>query len=654
MAAERPSNGCATSIAYAGHAPHFGATEAVAATGATSQVARRWKSIASSSRGCEKRVGRSNHSFVHTIVLILLAFSLKMLAVAGAGRIVRRRWSIDALPSWLIGWLLVHSATVAVFLAASFASAVTAQLVWVWLVVGALAYPLSGLGRLRAPRLPDLAVLPIFAVFALMMFRSLVYLDNTLDAQTYGLVRLGIWMNYQSILVIMPTLQVNVFANEWNGELIGLLYGIAAGSIQGFQFGCVEQLIVLFVSALWLLRGLGAGKSWSILAATAIATTPAVLGLASVVKGDLLACAALVMAAGGLFELRRHPVAASMIVTASLALAVGSKVTAAVGVAAIAGIALYLVVREGMVRRAAAGVLLGAPIAFVTLSRFVVNFIEYGTPLKRVEAEKIAPGLETLWTSLDYIARMTVTFGPERAAILGWSLAGGAGLVVSFSAVAFALRKREQETSHLRTFLIVLSVGATVATAYFVPTYPWSYRYFLPMILVVVACLLASVAARWRPKMMAAAIVIIAIDASYMLWPGEINGNNTFAGMVQVGLTHSPLDISVPEYMKAEYHFAELNLDRSRPRSFGVLAEVNRPVSPLVGSRAQNRLYLASNTSELADTLKRHCPNFAVITKPFGGALLSRDQTAPIAVAGYKFMFEGEIVAIARKTNCRR
>ena len=134
----------------------------------------------------------------------------------------------------------------------------------------------------------------VFVFVALLMTaRAFVLSDFTWDAQTYGMPRLAIWMHagFDPGRYADGPDQYHRQRMEWRAERPPLWLEVS-GNLQGFGFGNVEILLVAFLAALWLAEVLGASRRVAEFTAATLVATPAVIGLATTVKGDLLDAAA--------------------------------------------------------------------------------------------------------------------------------------------------------------------------------------------------------------------------------------------------------------------------------------------------------------------------------------------------------------------------
>jgi hypothetical protein len=593
---------------------------------------------------------------VTSAVLVLGAASLKTWTVYLVARLIKHT-SNDAVGSLLGAWLLAHAVIVAALLAASLGRFLSTAFAWSVLI--ALAAFSFAAVRFRKPEpLGDTITLSVGSVLAgialaAMAVRSTVFQDFSWDAQTYGLVREAVWMNYGSILVHMPTRQANIFSNEWNGELVALVYGLASGGIQGLMFAGVEVLALTFVATFWCLTKLGASRSWASLCGAAISLTPAGLGLASVIKGDLLAVACAIMAAGYAVSLleTRNRLAPAMF-PAAMACSVGSKVTAVT--LALALTCLWIAPFVRAVRRCPPALVVGCIVAGAFLSRFAINWVVYKNPLHRVETETVTAGIMTLAKSLLFVADQLFSFsvrvGAEPQA--GLLLAGSMGFTVAL-AVACLVYQWKSSIAPSREGIQLLrsaAVGLVIA-CFLISAPPWAFRYFMPSVLLVTIVLMA--APRVSRTLIGLAVVAVAANLSYPLWRGEINAVRTFREAIRVLPYMSFRDRALANFgpLRAEFALDKFDFDRSEPLSFAVFQEINTALSPFIGSRAQNRLFMTDSAAALVAATRQRCPDFVVITEPRRVANL-RDARQAIAEIGYRWVHESAMVVIAQKLAC--
>lgn len=581
---------------------------------------------------------------------------LKLLVVTGLSSKMER-WTPNVYGRWLASWLAVHVALVAIVLILSVFRALTPIVIWILFFSAAalLKHQWRGSSKNLAPTVGEVVFL---IIFCLMLARASIAQEFTADAQSYGLVRLGLWMNYQSVLVHMPTEQLNIFTNEWNGELIALVYGLAAHSIQGFMLGNVEILLILFVAAGFLSEQLGATRSWSSLVALLVASTPAVLGITGSMKGDSLAVAATLMAAGWLLSFKSHPNFITLsLICVSAVLASSSKITAG-PVSVLIVLTSILISRKTLTQ---IELIKGLGIALITsmiiASRFTLNWIFYGNPLQRTSNETTNPGWDTLIDGLTYIGEMTFRFSPRLPGLenVSWLLAGGLG-VAAFAALALIVHQAvTRPPFHSgRALLIFLSAIALIAELWAIPTPPYAFRYFLPMTTLILVCLCSFEIRSRRARLWLPIIIIMAsiTDFLYMVRPGEVNANRSFSEFVALSIYSTPLQRSILQYppLLDQYGINALDIDNKKGRTIAVHALLNRPIASLMGSKAQNKLVYFADENSLLEGLENSCFDLVALSKMTADPLSLHIKNA-LQAQGFEVVTDGDLIAMAKATT---
>lgn len=325
---------------------------------------------------------------------------LKLFLVFSIAKHIQSKWSFDRISSLIAGWLIIQVLQSGVILSLSaigllqqpyflvFSLLLASFIYW---QTRSLRFDSSYVEKSWQNLLPFISIL--FILFA-EWIRSLFFYDFTTDAHVYGLPRLAFWLNYSSVFVNMPTPQLNLFVNEWNAELNSLAYGIASGSYLGFGFGNLEVLLLLFATIAWVAMLLGAPLFWALCLAATFGSTPAIIGIATTVKGDLLACVAFMMAFGWLLYIKRggtSPHLAFGMLLLSSILAVGSKISIVLSILVVFAFGIHLMGTAGirsLWRLSVYTKLFFGIAVFVFSSRFWINGLMYMNPLKRVDGEK--------------------------------------------------------------------------------------------------------------------------------------------------------------------------------------------------------------------------------------------------------------------------
>jgi hypothetical protein len=595
------------------------------------------------------------HLFVEFLPSVGL-MGLKLLVIASLNRKLGERIP-NFLGGWLASWLTVHTTMVAAFLALSAFQALTPIAIWI-LFSGAAALLHRQWGHFSEKLSQAPGTWIFFIIFGAMVVRASISQEFTLDAQSYGLARLGLWMNYRSVLVHMPTEQLNIFSNEWNGELIALSYGLAAHSIQGFMLGNVEVLLVFFLAASFLSRALGAPQGWASLVALLAASSPAVLGLTGTLKGDGLAVAATLMAAGWLISFTSHPRTLTLaLVWISATLAVSSKITAGpvCGLIFLAALLIgYRALKFSEITKA-----LGISVIFsiAITSRFTLNWIFYNNPFKRTGNETISPSWDTFTSGITYISKMIFSFSPPLPGLEGasWLLAGGLG-VSGFATAAIVLHQLLTKVAvHKKhALLILIAALGLVAEAWVIPTPPYAFRYFLPGVTLILVCLCSfEIRGRAAHLLLSSFVVCAAvINFSYVTWTGEINANRRFTEFITLSINSTPLERSLLHYppLSEQYGVASLNIDKGATKEIAVHAYLNRPTASLLGSRAQNRLVYFENEASLIAGLDEKCFDLVALSKKEPGEISSQIRHE-LAVRDFEIATDGDLITMARATQ---
>lgn len=592
----------------------------------------------------------------------LFLLAAKLLLTSACGMVLAARFKVDGLGAWLCAWLAVQASLFFAIYAASVVELLTGYAVIVWLLAAASAAAPQTMAAMRhaAPlgrlsRIELLACAAFAGVVLLLTLRALIFTDNTADAQAYGIVRNAMWMNYRSVLVHMQSPNYPVFTYEWLGELIALPYALVSGNIQGLPFGNVEIAIFCCAALAWLAIQFGAPLWWSLLIGVALVTSPALLGMAAAIKGDLLACGALAFAAAIAIRLARERDSLSaFFLPVGISMAVGAKLTASVCGAALAIVGAIIVLRN---RRLIGAMAAGCVLSILLLLRYILNAAVYGSFL--MHSEQAVVGFRTFAENVVGIAKQIVRF--HAPSLTGghynWSLSAGFGyflcaliLVAIMIGLSGPLRRPNAD----RVVLITLGVAATLALMLFVPLKPWVLRYYLPAILIAAVALIAFPVPRssLRVGLAAMALCVIAADTVWFMRGGEAWGGLSFRLGLKAALAATPLQRALMAPADVAENF-ELGVDldrRERPLTFTVLQQHASPILRIVGSYGQNRLIFAGDQHQLLALSERHNPDFVVfIVQP--GYRPSDQLTKGLSAAGYEWFKDGAQGVIARRAR---
>lgn len=581
--------------------------------------------------------------------------ALKLFLILSIAKLIRPKWELDQLSSLIAGWILIQAvqfgviiglSTINLLLQPYFLAIALLSASLIFWRTRSLAFGLVLIEKSWRNYLPLAA---IGFVLLAMWARSLFFYDYTWDAQSYGLPRLAIWLNYGTVFIHMPTLQLNLFVNEWNGELNALAYALFSGSYLGFAFGNLEVLLVMFVTIAWVAQLLGSPVFWSICLSAALGSAPAMLGLASTVKGDLLACTAFILAFGWLVSIKRDRFSrlAFGMMALSAALAVGSKISVVSPTFAILVVAIVLIGRDGFQNLwrlsifAKLGLVAGL---LIFSSRFWTNLVVYGNPLKRIDAEQASFSFNHMVGNLELSKdRMFGVWEEMQGNGLMWALAGSMGWAAWFIVIVallmlmgvvwrfgrallrhprpstimtlengenstdkpFALSNTEVSARWL-AFVGLAILVTTAAAMTLTEAYPWAFRYFAPGIIVLLlgigAIAIRTNTLRWGRSVLAiSAALVVATNLAITSRPGEVLPTPHFQALaMEVEQANSPLK-RISLLIKGPYQIAAveaLGLDSGKPLNILVFKDFETSFIPFLGSRAQNKIQTVADGKE--------------------------------------------------------
>jgi uncharacterized protein YneF (UPF0154 family) len=586
--------------------------------------------------------------------------ALKLFLVFSIAKLIRPKWAFDRVSSLIAGWLLIQALQSGIILGLSAVSLLNHP----YFVAFSLLSASLVCWRTRSLQFdswPDhkswrshLPLISIAFVLFAMWLRSLFFYDYSWDAQTYGIPRLVIWLNYGSLFVHMPTLQLNMFVNEWNAEINAMAYALASGAYLGFGFGNLEVLLVLFFTITWVALLLGAPVFWALCLSAVLGSAPAMLGLASTIKGDLLACTAFVMAFGWLIHIKRggsSPQLAFGMLLLSSALAVGSKISVVLPVLAIFALATVLIGGSGIRNLWRLKVLTKVGLVaglLVFSSRFWINWVVYGNPLKRIDAEQARFSFYHMFGNLELAGdRMFGVWEEMQGKGLMWALAGSMGLTawfiafVSLIAIFVAVRqfnrvlpqhprlssemfveKYDNSPEKLFTLsgpevsvkwltLVGMSIlVTTVAAMTLMKAYPWTFRYFAPGIITLLLGIGATTIRintlqRQGGVLVISAVLVVVMNFAITSRPGEVLPTPHLRSLVSgIEQASSPLK-RISLILNGPYQTAAveaLGLDSDKPLNILAFKDLNTSFIPFLGSHAQNKIQTVANGKDLLIT----------------------------------------------------
>jgi len=600
---------------------------------------------------------------------IVLAFALKLCCIVALARILDRRLHAP-LGSLLGAWVLIQLCITAWMLAVSAFHALTGPHLWLAMACLVVVLGLSDIvdASWRNPsRVPlrfnaitgadRIAWLGIAVVFVFLLLRSLYFYDVTWDALTYELARISFWKQFHTLFIKLPTLQANIVTNEWNGELNALYYSLLAGNDQATSFGNSEVWLVAAGTYSWLAAGFGLAKKLSWVVGLLLAATPALLGLAVTVKGDLLACVALGLAVGWLLRIgaSSSPPLAAVLAVGSLGLAAGAKIVVWTSVPMLLLVVAAALWRERLALRN--WLLLGAASLSVFLagvSRYIVNLFQYGYWFARIPGETPVVSPAHIPQNLLGLFRNIADIAWERphgqvwVLSLGWGITGIA-LLVCLILLPFGWKRPASPTS---IATCVALFAGFLAALVVLPWLPWTARYFAPWVFLLAAFATAKALKR-MPDSVAIAISLSAvIIAGLHVFMISRFGEAIPAPGVAIGLQMARARTGLQRKMALHPYLLDGvgALDRlgieEDAKSVLLFDEIGGAVYPFFGENSTNDITLTDDASNLVKLVSQKRYSLVVISGP----ALPTEQASvwkQLAAEGYQEVVNGEFWRIA-------
>lgn len=335
---------------------------------------------------------------------------------------------------------------------------------------------------------------------------NLLFCDSTWDAYTYQIPRIELFVQKETLFVNMCSDAVNIFSNEWNGELNSVFYAIICGTNQGMFLANAENFIYSLLVVYWFCKKIGIESKNVLLAMTWYCSMPVVIFLTMVVKGDFIVISFFLTSIIWLKEyIETQDEYSLFFLIIGGALAAGSKISMIpfFGLCFVSVLIFLVVENQGKIADVLRYVvsiwktlLLSIVCACISCSRYLLNLLYFGQLFKRVESanEKIAVSWQHLQTSVAEMAKTLVEcdnmFTYEGAV---YALGMDMGLVGSLFEILFLpvtvvwlLRDQNRVIRRNKSIFYVWLpiVGSLLFFLSSTMWFPWSFRYYIPWMLV--------------------------------------------------------------------------------------------------------------------------------------------------------------------------
>ena len=338
-----------------------------------------------------------------------------------------------------------------------------------------------------------------------MIGHNILFFDSTWDAHTYQVARIELFVQKESLFVNMKSDSINIFSNEWNGELNAIFYAILCGTNQGMFLANAENFIYSLLVVYWFCIKIGITESITRLTMILYCSMPQVIFLAMVVKGDFVAIPFFLAAVIWLKDyIETRSIYALFFLIAGGSLAAGSKISMVpfAGLCFVSVAVFIVIENKGKlihILQYLTGIwkmlLTGIICAFVGCSRYFLNFLFYGEFFKRVdlENEKIGISWQYITTSMTEMVKTLICFdnmitheGNVDAINLDMGVAGCVFALFFLPTVMIWVFKCKNIYGKRNSKQIYMWFPIAGSLLFFMSStiwLPWSFRYYMPWVL---------------------------------------------------------------------------------------------------------------------------------------------------------------------------
>ncbi|HHF0527478.1 TPA: hypothetical protein ACTTVN_000279 [Legionella anisa] len=480
-----------------------------------------------------------------------------------------------------------------------------------------------------------IAIVGAVTIFLILTYRSLYYYDNTWDAITYGLTRIEFYAHYHTLFVSQPTQAINIFSNEWNGELNSLFYLLCVGNEQASSFGNVEIWLLSFLGYSWLSGLFGIPARFRFFSGLLLTSTPVILGLTATIKGDLLAVTCFAIGLGFTFralakEDSQNNSLNLLFAYASFGLAMGAKIIVLPFVGLTLSLLFFIVIFLPN-KKSNWLIFLGGIFLFgIANSRYFLNYFVFGDFFKHLESP--APSFNNIIGNLNGIIKSgsSISFlfsPPKKYYVLKYGLGFLAVPIALWFIYSLWLKSTRIETPkklHLQNYrywIVIFFMG--IGFSYLLinlPWRPWSFRYFAPYLLVLVTFIIAwpfrfktSNYHRNRLLVICTVVIIMANCIFTFLQAGEMfpvpytTAKNQSEMERKVAL-HPALWTNLNNNLK------EANLANMHHSNILLFNKIGSAVLPFFGEKHQNNIELVDSLRSFIEKASAKKYSLAVIT----------------------------------------
>lgn len=466
----------------------------------------------------------------------------------------------DFAEAFSIGWLIAYNLQISLMLLLSCFNimnrgAILTGLIWgVFLLLFLTRRKIVITLKLVCKEIEECSLLEWIMCFGAMlvciyvMFHNSFFFDGTWDAHTYGMPRIELFTQKETLFVNMRSQALNIFCNEWNGELNGIFYRIMSETNQGIFWGNAENFFYGTIIVWWFCKKIGINNLGRHLGVLFYCGMPVVVFMAMTLKGDFLAIIFFLTSVAWLYDYFNTKSSFSLcILIVSLGLLTGSKISMVpfAGLCAISVLFDWITTVRNVasfwtnLKKISRALVVGIGAALISCFRYILNFIYYGNFFQRVETVDIS--VEHLKISaIELIKTMLLPdnifsqFGNVNALNQDLGIVGIFFVLLMFpcaltgTVVCIKNIKKKNYTILFILFPIIGSLVFFMTSTYW---FPWSFRYYAPWVCLAFFVILLSL----QRIVEKSSEIIKKIVYTICIWIGIVSVYSTISLSTQFG-----------------------------------------------------------------------------------------------------------------------
>lgn len=560
--------------------------------------------------------------FAETLFFIFL---LKLSCVALLTLSLREKFN-SWLEGCLVSWCVVQTALYAILIVLSIFSMLTTPSIWLATLIllagiavfaqytfnNALTYINRSDYLEFGTKQSWIFLTGILIVFFYFFYHSLYFYDTSADAFSYGMTRINFYAHYHTIFFYQPTISFNIFSNEWNGELNSLYYVLATHRDQAATFANGEVWLLLCFSLSYFAYIFNVSSRFRMFFAFAFGSAPVFLGLAMLVKGDLLCIATFIL--GFCFFLKLLTTKNNFIyffaTISAFSISAGAKLGCIVSVVFFI-LFSFLILSSSVfldVKTKIRYSLLALIISLINCSKYAINLYVYKDPFHHLEIPLFLFGniynnfmhllivtADLLWAELPFphlFLVITPGFLWLLPLMVSSCLLGLFFTIKDFYQIP-KLKILVKLTLSQWVFLILSFFSGFIVLLSSI--YAWhdaEYRYYVSWVLILLGLLTIFSNKFWRKinKYIFFSVGIFFATFNYLTAFVPLGEQTTIP--FYIAMTQSPfqrLTINIPEYGQKIGNFSN---NVSKNANLLILNGEGKIVSPFFGTNYRNNLYL--------------------------------------------------------------